>query len=66
MISSKELLHLDSYLTFQKRHIQALEYLHHNVQDSESKQYFLDLIKKNQNQFGTISKHINANQPMYP
>lgn len=65
MLSSKEVLHLESYLSFQKTHIQTLEYLHHAVTDSETKQYFLDLIKKNQNQFSTISKHINSGQPMY-
>nr|WP_092070411.1 hypothetical protein [Dendrosporobacter quercicolus]NSL48237.1 hypothetical protein [Dendrosporobacter quercicolus DSM 1736]SDM10148.1 hypothetical protein SAMN04488502_102167 [Dendrosporobacter quercicolus] len=66
MISTKELLDLESYLRFQRTHIQTLEYLHHTVRDTESKQYLLDLVKKNQNQFSTISKHINAGQPMYP
>lgn len=66
MLSSRELMHLESYLRFQKSHIQTLEYLHHNISDTESKQYLLDLVKKNQNQFSKISKHINAGQPMYP
>lgn len=66
MISTRELLNLESYLRFQRAHIQTLEYLHHAIKDTESKQYLLDLVKKNQNQFSTISKHINAGQPMYP
>lgn len=66
MLSEKELAQLESYLTLQRAYIQALEYFHHNVEDMAVQQYFLDLIKKNQNQFSTLSKHINAGQPMYP
>ncbi|MEG6585269.1 hypothetical protein [Dendrosporobacter sp. 1207_IL3150] len=66
MISSKELRHLDDYLTFQKAHIRNLEYFHHYVKDIAMAQEMLDLIKKNENMFSKLSKHINYGQPLYP
>jgi hypothetical protein len=64
VLSAKELMHLEDFLTIEQSCIKTLNHLSSSVQDNQSKQLLQQLAQKNQQHFQTISKHLNAGQTL--
>jgi rubrerythrin len=64
MLSQKELMQVEDFLTMEQSTIKALNQFATMVQDSQTKQLFQQMAQKNQQHFQTISKHLNAGQSL--
>ncbi|WP_371364063.1 hypothetical protein SRRS_49410 [Sporomusa rhizae] len=62
MLSSKELMHLEDFLSMEQTCAKTMNYFASNVQDTQIKQVFQQIAQKNQQNFQTMSKHLNAGQ----
>lgn len=62
MLTAKELMHLEDFLTMEQTNIKALSQLAGMNQDSQTKQLLQDLAQKNQQHFQTISRHLSSSQ----
>ncbi|MDR3588083.1 MAG: ferritin-like domain-containing protein [Negativicutes bacterium] len=62
MLSAKELMQLEDFLTIEQSCIKALNFLANQTQDSQAKQLLQQMAQKNQQHFQTISKHLSAGQ----
>lgn len=62
MLSSKELMHLEDFLSMEQTCAKTMNYFASNVQDTQIKQVFQQIAQKNQQHFQTMSKHLNAGQ----
>lgn len=62
MISAKELMHLEDFLTIEQSCVKTLNHFANQLQDSQAKQLVQQIALKNQQNFQTISKHLNAGQ----
>jgi len=54
VLSAKELMHLEDFLTIEQSCVKSLNFFANQTQDSQA--------KKNQQNFQNISKHLNAGQ----
>lgn len=64
MLSSKELMHLEDFLSMEQTCAKTMNYFASNVQDTQIKQVFQQIAQKNQQNFQTMSKHLNAGQKL--
>lgn len=64
MLSSKELMQLEDFLTMEQTCVKTLNYFASSMQDTQSKQLLQQMAQKNQQHFQTISKHLNAGQTL--
>ncbi|WP_371373891.1 ferritin-like domain-containing protein [Sporomusa aerivorans] len=62
MLTSKELMHLEDFLGMEQCCAKTMSYLASNVQDAQVKQMFQQFSQKSQQNFQTMSKHLNAGQ----
>lgn len=62
MLSEKELIQLEDFLTMEQSFIKSMYYLANNINDSQTKQLFQQVANKTQESFDTISKHLSAGQ----
>ena len=62
MLSSKELMHLEDFLSMEQNCTKTMSYFASSVQDAQTKQLFQQLAQKSQQHFQTLSKHLNAGQ----
>lgn len=64
MLSAKELMQLEDFLTMEQCNIKTLNQFANQLQDSQSKQLFQQMAQKNQQHVQTISKHLTAGQTL--
>ena len=62
VLSAKELMHLEDFLTIELSCVKSLNYFANQTQDSQAKQLLQQMAQKNQQNFQNISKHLNAGQ----
>lgn len=62
MLSSKELMHLEDFLTMEQTSVKTLNHFANELQDSQGKQLLQQMAQKNQQNFQTVSKHLSAGQ----
>ncbi|HMM21982.1 MAG TPA: ferritin-like domain-containing protein [Selenomonadales bacterium] len=62
MLSAKELMHLEDFLSMEQANVKTLNHFANELQDNQAKQLLQQLAQKNQQNFQTISKHLNAGQ----
>lgn len=62
VLSAKELMHLEDFLTIEQSCVKTLNHFANQLQDSQAKQLVQQIALKNQQNFQTISKHLNAGQ----
>jgi hypothetical protein len=62
VLSSKELMHLEDFLSMEQNCTKTMGYFASSVQDAQSKQLFQQLSQKSQQHLQTMSKHLNAGQ----
>lgn len=62
MLSAKELMHLEDFLTIEQSCVKSLNFFANQTQDSQAKQLLQQMAQKNQQNFQNISKHLNAGQ----
>jgi hypothetical protein len=62
MLSAKELMHMEDFLTQEQGCVKTFNYLANTVQDNQTKQLLQQLSQKSSQHFQTISKHLNAGQ----
>ena len=62
MLSSKELMQLEDYLTIEQSCIKTLNHFASQLQDTQAKQLLQQMAQKNQQNFQSVSKHLNAGQ----
>jgi len=64
MLSAKELMQLEDFLTNEQTCIKTLNHFSSQLQDSQAKQLVQQMVQKNQQNFQSISKHLNAGQKL--
>ncbi|MEN6414123.1 MAG: hypothetical protein ABFC84_15395 [Veillonellales bacterium] len=64
MLSSKELMQLEDFLTMEQTYVKTLNYFAGNLQDNQAKQLFQQMAQKNQQNFQSVSRHLNAGQTL--
>ncbi len=62
MLSAKELMQLEDFLTMEQSCTKALNYFANQLQDNQAKQLLQQMAQRNQQNFQTISKHLNSGQ----
>ncbi|TWH45953.1 ferritin-like domain-containing protein [Sporomusa sp. KB1] len=62
MLSSKELMHLEDFLSMEQNCTKTMNYFASSVQDTQTKQLFQQASQKSQQHLQTMSKHLNAGQ----
>lgn len=62
MLSAKELMQLEDFLTIEQSCVKALNFFANQTQDSQAKQLLQQMAQKNQQNFQTVSKHLTAGQ----
>ncbi len=62
MLSAKELMHLEDFLTMEQTCAKTLNYFSNQLQDNQGKQLLQQMAQRNQQSFQTISKHLNSGQ----
>jgi hypothetical protein len=62
VLSAKELMQLEDFLTIEQSCVKSLNFFANQTQDSQAKQLLQQMAQKNQQNFQTISKHLNAGQ----
>jgi len=62
VLSAKELMHLEDFLTIEQSCVKSLNFFANQTQDSQAKQLLQQMAQKNQQNFQNISKHLNAGQ----
>lgn len=64
MLSAKELLQLEDFLTMEQTCVKTLNHFANELQDNQAKQLLQQAAQKNQQNFQTISKHLSAGQKL--
>ncbi|VBB05949.1 Hypothetical protein LUCI_1160 [Lucifera butyrica] len=64
MLTAKELLQLEDFLTMEQTSVKTLNFLANTIQDNQGKQLFQQMAQKNQQHFQTMNKHLNAGQTL--
>lgn len=64
MLSDKELMQLDDFLTMEQGFIKSMYYLANHIKDAQTKQLFQQVANKTQQDFNTISKHLSAGKTL--
>ena len=64
MLSAKELMQLEDFLTNEQTCIKTLNHFSSQLQDVQAKQLVQQMVQKNQQNFQSISKHLNAGQKL--
>lgn len=64
MISEKELMHLEDFLNMEQTYVKTLNHFANSIQDNQSKQLFQEMANKNQQNFDSICKHLNAGKTL--
>jgi hypothetical protein len=64
VLSAKELMQLEDFLTIEQSCTATLNSFSNQVQDSQAKQLLQQMAQKNQQHFQTISKHLNSGQKL--
>jgi hypothetical protein len=62
VLSAKELMHLEDFLTMEQTCAKTLTYFSNQLQDNQGKQLLQQMAQRNQQNFQTISKHLNSGQ----
>lgn len=62
MLSEKELMLLEDYLTHAQSTAESMNNLANSLQDAQSKQLFQQISQKNSQNAQMMSKHLNAGQ----
>jgi Domain of unknown function (DUF892). len=62
VLTSKELLQLEDFLTMEQACVKTLNHFANELQDNQAKQLLQQLAQKNQQNLQTISKHLSAGQ----
>jgi len=62
MLSAKELMHLEDFLSMEQACVKTFNHFANELQDNQAKQLLQQLAQKNQQNFQTISKHLNGGQ----
>ncbi|MBP2654003.1 MAG: hypothetical protein H6Q73_1572 [Firmicutes bacterium] len=62
MLTAKELLQLEDFLTMEQTCAKTLNHFANELNDSQGKQMLQQMAQKSQQNFQTISKHLNAGQ----
>lgn len=64
MLTAKELMQLEDFLTMQECYGKTLEHFANEVQDQQGKQFFQQTAQKCRQNFQSISKHLNSGQTL--
>lgn len=64
MISDKELMQLEDFLTMEQGFIKSMYYIANNIQDMQTKQLFQKVASKTQQNFDLVSKHLSAGKTL--
>lgn len=64
MLSSKELMHLEDFLTMQQTGVKTLNHFASELQDQQARQMLQQMAQKNQQYMQMVSKHLNAGQTL--
>lgn len=62
MLSAKELMHLEDFLTMEQSCAKTLNFFANQLQDNQAKQLLQQMAQRNQQNFQTVSKHLNSGQ----
>lgn len=62
MLTSKELLQLEDFLTMEQSCVKTFNHFASELQDNQAKQLLQQLAQKSQQNLQTISKHLSAGQ----
>lgn len=62
MLSAKELMQVEDFLTMEQTNVKALNQFANMVQDTQTKQLFQQFAQKNQQHFQTISRSLSSAQ----
>lgn len=62
MLSAKELMHLEDFLTMEQSCSKTFNHFANQLQDSQAKQLLQQMAQRNQQNFQTISKHLSSGQ----
>jgi hypothetical protein len=62
MLSAKELMQLEDFLTMEQACVKTLNHFANELQDSQAKQMLQQMAQKNQQNFQTASKHLSSGQ----
>lgn len=62
MLSAKELMHLEDFLTIEQSCVKTLNHFANQLQDNQAKQLLQQMAQRNQQNFQTISKHLSSGQ----
>ena len=60
MLSDKELIQLEDFLTMEQGLIKSMYYIANNIEDTQTKQLFQKVASKTQQDFDLMSKHLSA------
>lgn len=64
MLTAKELMQLEDFLTVEQTSVKLFNHFSSEVQDSQTKQLLQQFMQKNQQHFQTLGKHLNAGQAL--
>ncbi|MDD4601221.1 hypothetical protein SDC9_03997 [bioreactor metagenome] len=64
MLSDKELIQLEDFLTMEQGFIKSMYYIANNIQDMQTKQLFQQVASKTQQNFDAVSKHLSAGKTL--
>ena len=62
VLTAKELLQVEDFLTMEQTCVKTYNHFANELNDSQAKQMLQQMAQKNQQNFQTISKHLNAGQ----
>lgn len=62
VLSAKELMQLDDFLTMEQSCAKTINYFSNQLQDNQGKQLLQQMAQRSQQNFQTISKHLNSGQ----
>ncbi|MDT8902959.1 ferritin-like domain-containing protein [Anaeroselena agilis] len=62
MLTAKELMQLEDFLTMEQTCAKTLNYFANQLQDSQGKQLLQQMAQRDQQNFQTISKHLASGQ----
>ncbi len=64
MLTSKELMHLEDFLSMQQNCVKTFNHFSTEMQEQQGKQLLQQLAQKHQQHLQKVSKHLNAGQTM--
>ena len=64
MLTSKELMHLEDFLTMEQSCVKVMNHFATSIQDNQEKQLLQQIAQKSQQNFQNMKKHLSAGQTL--